>query len=202
MRNMKTENSIRVHPFLSGMLFAAMFAASSLAAAVPYRATDLLSIDYDGPIAEAKPVQRNCVEFTAPGGDTVSLYLGSSKNVPGWLSYKEGGAGATKHGPIPVGMVGFDPVAAALDDGRVVIAHVNPFEPDAKVYGFRMMAWIGPWASLKAGSTFGWGKYVGSNGLVMGIDHFGESAPCELLAKEYGFTAEAVAEHTLKYLGK
>ena len=56
--------------------------------------------------------------------------------------------------------------------------------------------------AVEAGSTFGWGKYVGSNGLVMGIDHFGESAPCELLAKEYGFTAEAVAEHTLKYLGK
>ena len=155
MRNMKTDKSVCFRPFLAGVLFAALFVAASLAAAVPYRATDLLSIDYDGPIAEAKPVQRNCVEFTAPGGDTVSLYLGSSKNVPGWLSYKEGGAGATKHGPIPVGMVGFDPVAVALDDGRVVIAHVNPFEPDAKVYGFRMMAWIGPWASLKAGSTFG-----------------------------------------------
>ena len=95
MRNMKTDKSVCFRPFLAGVLFAALFVAASLVAAVPYRATDLLSIDYDGPIAEAKPVQRNCVEFTAPGGDTVSLYLGSSKNVPGWLSYKEGGAGAT-----------------------------------------------------------------------------------------------------------
>ena len=93
MRNMKTDKSVCFRPFLAGVLFAALFVAASLVAAVPYRATDLLSIDYDGPIAEAKPVQRNCVEFTAPGGDTVSLYLGSSKNVPGLVSYKEGGAG-------------------------------------------------------------------------------------------------------------
>jgi transketolase len=55
--------------------------------------------------------------------------------------------------------------------------------------------------SVEAGSTFGWQRYVGSCGLALGIDHFGASAPCDLLAKEYGFSAEAVAEHAIAYLG-
>ena len=55
--------------------------------------------------------------------------------------------------------------------------------------------------SVEAGSTFGWQRYIGSCGLALGIDHFGASAPCELLAKEYGFSAEAVAEHAISYLG-
>ena len=55
--------------------------------------------------------------------------------------------------------------------------------------------------SVEAGSTFGWQRYIGSCGLALGIDHFGASAPCELLAKEYGFSAEAVAEHAIAYLG-
>ncbi|MDD4097356.1 MAG: transketolase [Lentisphaeria bacterium] len=56
--------------------------------------------------------------------------------------------------------------------------------------------------SVEAGSTFGWGRYVGQEGLALGIDHFGDSAPCELLAEKYGFTAQAVAEHAQAYLGR
>ncbi len=54
--------------------------------------------------------------------------------------------------------------------------------------------------SIEAGSTFGWSKYVGTDGLSIGIDHFGASAPAEKLAEEYGFTAEGVAEHVAAYL--
>ncbi len=54
--------------------------------------------------------------------------------------------------------------------------------------------------SVEAGSTFGWQRYVGDKGLSIGIDHFGASAPCELLAKMYGFSAESVAEKALAYL--
>ncbi len=56
--------------------------------------------------------------------------------------------------------------------------------------------------SVEAASTFGWARYVGQNGLSIGLDHFGASAPCDLLAKQYGFTPEAVAEAAAKYLGK
>ncbi|KAM7508762.1 hypothetical protein LguiA_019215 [Lonicera macranthoides] len=45
--------------------------------------------------------------------------------------------------------------------------------------------------SIEAGSTFGWGKFVGS-GKAIGIDKFGASAPAGIIYKEYGITAEAV----------
>jgi len=43
---------------------------------------------------------------------------------------------------------------------------------------------------IEAGSGFGWGKYAGSNGMVIGIDRFGESAPAKELFAEFGFTVD------------
>lgn len=54
--------------------------------------------------------------------------------------------------------------------------------------------------SIEAGVTTGWQRYVGSEGLAIGLDHFGESAPAGILAKEYGFTVEAVAARIESYL--
>ncbi|MDQ2992778.1 MAG: transketolase, partial [Candidatus Eremiobacteraeota bacterium] len=47
--------------------------------------------------------------------------------------------------------------------------------------------------SIEAASTFGWHRWVGDRGLAFGIDHFGTSAPGAAIAKEYGFTADAIA---------
>ncbi len=47
--------------------------------------------------------------------------------------------------------------------------------------------------SIEAGSTFGWMQWVGFGGSSIGINHFGASAPAETLFKEFGFTAEQVA---------
>ena len=46
--------------------------------------------------------------------------------------------------------------------------------------------------TLEAATTFGWGKYVGFQGLTIGIDHFGESAPAAVLEKKFGFVPESV----------
>ncbi|MCU7796278.1 MAG: transketolase [Candidatus Thiodiazotropha sp. (ex Myrtea spinifera)] len=46
---------------------------------------------------------------------------------------------------------------------------------------------------VEAAVTDGWYKYAGLNGKVIGINHFGESAPAGELFKEFGFTAENVA---------
>ncbi len=46
--------------------------------------------------------------------------------------------------------------------------------------------------AVEAGVTSYWTKYVGLNGKVIGIDTFGESAPADLLFKEFGITTEAV----------
>lgn len=58
-----------------------------------------------------------------------------------------------------------------------------------------------PIASVEAGTTFGWGDIVGSDGLAIGIDRFGASAPASVLAEEFGFTAEKVAAKLGAWLG-
>lgn len=47
--------------------------------------------------------------------------------------------------------------------------------------------------SVEAGITSGWYKIVGTNGLTIGLDHYGASAPGEILAEKFGFTPDAVA---------
>lgn len=54
--------------------------------------------------------------------------------------------------------------------------------------------------AVEAAATFGWHKYVGLDGEVIGLDHFGASAPYKILFKEYGFTAENVAATAKKVL--
>jgi transketolase len=46
--------------------------------------------------------------------------------------------------------------------------------------------------AIEAGVSDGWYKYVGSHGRVIGIDHFGESAPAGVLFKTFGFTVEKI----------
>ncbi len=53
---------------------------------------------------------------------------------------------------------------------------------------------------VEAGSTFGWARWVGSGGGAVGIDHFGASAPSEVLYERFGVTAEEVVSlaHSLR----
>jgi transketolase len=46
--------------------------------------------------------------------------------------------------------------------------------------------------AVEAGATQPWWKYVGLKGQIVGIDHFGASAPAKELFKQFGFTAEHV----------
>lgn len=46
--------------------------------------------------------------------------------------------------------------------------------------------------AVEAGITMGWRKYVGDEGDIIGIDHFGASAPGPVVMREFGFTAENV----------
>lgn len=46
--------------------------------------------------------------------------------------------------------------------------------------------------AVEAGSTFGWCKYTGSEGDVLGIDHFGASAPGGVCMEKFGFTVDNV----------
>ena len=48
--------------------------------------------------------------------------------------------------------------------------------------------------AVEAGVTGFWGKYVGLDGAVIGIDTFGASAPIEALMPHFGFTVDKVIE--------
>ena len=48
--------------------------------------------------------------------------------------------------------------------------------------------------SVEAGVTEGWRQFVGLDGLSVGIDRFGASAPYEVIFEKLGVTAEAVAQ--------
>ncbi len=54
--------------------------------------------------------------------------------------------------------------------------------------------------SVEAGTTFGWERYTGRNGLNIGIDRFGASAPASDLFEKFGFTAEAIVPQIMNKL--
>jgi len=48
--------------------------------------------------------------------------------------------------------------------------------------------------AIEAGTPFGWDRWVTDDGIVLGIDHFGASAPAERLFQEFKLTPEAAAD--------
>ena len=46
--------------------------------------------------------------------------------------------------------------------------------------------------AIEQASTFGWERYVGATGRVIGMQTFGASAPLKALQKEFGFTVDNV----------
>ncbi|HMI56438.1 MAG TPA: transketolase [Gemmatimonadaceae bacterium] len=56
--------------------------------------------------------------------------------------------------------------------------------------------------SVEAGSPFGWERYVGLAGAIIGVDRYGASAPGPELMKHYGFTVEHVIETARRVLAQ
>jgi transketolase len=56
--------------------------------------------------------------------------------------------------------------------------------------------------SVEAGATLGWWRYIGDHGETVGIDHYGACADGDALYREFGITAEAVAEAARRSLAR
>lgn len=58
--------------------------------------------------------------------------------------------------------------------------------------------------SVEAASGFGWDKYTGhgNSAKIYGVDTFGESAPCDDVMKEFGFTVENIYTQAKSILAK
>ena len=76
----------------------------------------------------------------------------------------------------------------------VSMPSTNVFDQQDAEYQNSVLPQNLPRVAVEAGVTDGWYKYVGLNGAVVGLDRFGESAPAELLFKEFGFTVDNVVE--------
>jgi len=55
--------------------------------------------------------------------------------------------------------------------------------------------------TIEAGVSLGWERYAGDEGAIIGIDHFGASAPAATIFSEFGFTVERVSEVARQVLG-
>lgn len=75
------------------------------------------------------------------------------------------------------------------------------FEKQGKDYQSRILPpEVGARIAIEAGISQGWHRYVGSKGEVVGIDHFGASAPYQTLYEKFGLTADRVVEKALQLL--
>jgi transketolase len=59
---------------------------------------------------------------------------------------------------------------------------------------------VRPRVAIEAAATLGWHRWVGDTGAVIGIDHFGASAPGDRIFREFGFTADRVVEEVRRLL--
>ncbi|MCO6432106.1 MAG: transketolase [Deltaproteobacteria bacterium] len=92
-------------------------------------------------------------------------------------------------------------LAASGRSARVVsLPCVELFEKQDAAYKANVIPQGAKKVSIEAGITYGWHKLVGEGGLAIGIDHYGASAPGELLAEKFGFTPQAVAERIRGWL--
>ena len=56
--------------------------------------------------------------------------------------------------------------------------------------------------SVEAASPLGWERYVGLEGIIIGVNRFGASAPGAVVMRELGFTVDHVVEAAKAVLAK
>ncbi len=61
---------------------------------------------------------------------------------------------------------------------------------------------VKPRLAIEAAATLGWGEWVGCDGDVIGIDHFGASAPGKVLLEQFGFTVDNVVARARRLLSR
>jgi len=76
----------------------------------------------------------------------------------------------------------------------VSMPSVNTFERQSDAYKESVLpASVWRRVAVEAGVRESWWRYVGIKGRVVGIDHYGASAPAKVLFQKYGFTPDHVS---------
>lgn len=95
--------------------------------------------------------------------------------------------------------------ALALEGIKARIVSVpcmERFTAQPKSYRDSLLPAAVPRVAFEAGRGESWDKFIGCDGLFIGIDHFGASAPAEILAEQFGFTTPQVTERIRAFLKK
>ncbi|MCB2340549.1 transketolase [Clostridium estertheticum] len=89
-------------------------------------------------------------------------------------------------------------------DARVVsMPSFELFDRQSKEYKEKILpSNVRARVAVEAASSFGWHKYVGLDGAVISIDHFGASGKAEVLFEEFGFTVNNVVDTVLRLKNK
>ncbi|PCI32031.1 MAG: transketolase [Alphaproteobacteria bacterium] len=66
------------------------------------------------------------------------------------------------------------------------------FDQQSKAYQDEVLGTTAINVSIEAGVKFGWERYVGRDGIIIGMDSFGASAPADKLYDHFGITADAI----------
>ena len=85
--------------------------------------------------------------------------------------------------------------ATGLSTQVVSMPCAEKFDAQSDNYQNSVLGSSDVYASIEAGSTYGWEKYVGRNGVKIGIDQFGASAPAKDLYKHFGVTRDNLVAH-------
>ena len=56
--------------------------------------------------------------------------------------------------------------------------------------------------TVEAATTFGWDRWAGDEGTMIGLDHYGASAPGEVVLRNLGFNVPAVTAAALRLCGR
>ena len=163
-----------------------------------------------------------CFKLAIESNETPSALLLTRQNVPVLsLSYEKIELGVRKgayiisdcEGSPEIVLIGTGSevslameVADILKEKRVRVISMPSwelFEQQSKKYKENLIPPRGCIkVSLEAGITMGWERYVGPNGLMIGLDTYGLSAPYKELADRFGFIPQKVVSKINKHLKK
>ena len=76
------------------------------------------------------------------------------------------------------------------------------FEQQSEDFQRQVLGETGIRVAVEAASPFGWERYVGRDGLILGIESYGKSAPGEVLLEHFGFTPQAIAQKAREKLAQ
>jgi len=90
--------------------------------------------------------------------------------------------------------------AAGIGADVVSMPCMELFDAQPEAYRADMLPTDALIVSVEAGATLGWERYTGREGLNIGLDSFGASAPADVLFAHFGFTADAIVPQILNKL--